>query len=200
MIFGLAFRAWDNSRMVAYTVHEQPNPPMDRIDRAEGLVFVKDGFVWSAAVLAPIWMVSNALWLPFLGYVASVVILSSVLSLLGLGEPIVVLAFLALHVLIGFEADTLKRWTLEQSGWDNVGMVSGSNLQECERHFFDSWLKSQPVLRTGAAAPLPGDAPSVGEPSSASVFDTAMTTKASSKSLKPTSKRSWSWMFGGQKA
>ena len=30
--------------MRTYTVHEQPNPPADRIDRAEKLVFIKDGF------------------------------------------------------------------------------------------------------------------------------------------------------------
>jgi len=32
-----------NKRVVAYTVHEPPNPPADRLDRAERLVFIKDG-------------------------------------------------------------------------------------------------------------------------------------------------------------
>ncbi|MGH1419629.1 MAG: DUF2628 domain-containing protein [Hyphomicrobiaceae bacterium] len=193
MIFGFAFRAWDSSRMVAYTVHEQPHPPMDRIDRAEELVFVKDGFVWSAAFFAPVWMIANGLWLVFLGYIASVVILSSVLSLFGLAGPIAGFAFLALHVLIGFEADTMKRWSLEQRGWSNVGMISGRNLQECERHFFEKWLQTQPVLRNDRTPTSDPQPP-------ASTLSTVAQAEASVSSRPTKSRRNWFWPFGAQKA
>ena len=39
--------------MLTFTVHEPPNPPADRIERADKLVFVKDGFSWMAALFAP---------------------------------------------------------------------------------------------------------------------------------------------------
>ena len=57
------------ARMPTFTVHEPPNPPADRIDRAERLVFVKDGFSWLAAVFGPVWLLAHRLWWPFLGYV-----------------------------------------------------------------------------------------------------------------------------------
>ena len=56
--------------MRTYTIHEQPDPAADRIDRAERLVFVKDGFSWAAALFAPIWLIVHRLWWPLVGYVA----------------------------------------------------------------------------------------------------------------------------------
>ena len=55
--------------MLTFTVHEPPNPPADRVDRAEGLVFIKDGFSWFAALFAPLWLLVHRLWWPLLGYV-----------------------------------------------------------------------------------------------------------------------------------
>ena len=202
MIFGFAFRAWDNARMVAYTIHEQPEPTTDRIDRADELVFVKDGFVWSAALFAPIWLLVNRMWLSLFGYIIAVVGISSVLSLLGAGEQIISLAILAIHVLVGFEADTLKRWTLEQYGWGMIGTVMGRNLSECERRFFDEWLPSQPVLRTSHTS-MPGAVPTPAPPHSPatapaySAVDDAVATPGPTVSAK----RSWtSWTKRGQKA
>ena len=56
--------------MLTFTVHEPPNPPADRVDRAESLVFIKDGFSWAAALLAsfvtivlmPVVMCARAPW------------------------------------------------------------------------------------------------------------------------------------------
>ena len=45
--------------MLTFTVHEPPNPPADRIDRAESLVFIKDGFSWIAALFAPLWLLAT---------------------------------------------------------------------------------------------------------------------------------------------
>ena len=49
---------------------------------------------------------------------------------------------LGLNLLIGFEADTLRRWALDRSGWRMLGSVSGRTVAECERRFFDGWLPS----------------------------------------------------------
>jgi hypothetical protein len=62
------------------------------------------------------------------------------------------LAVLALNLLIGFEADTLRRWTLARRGWRTLGAVSGKTAAECERRFFDAWLPSQPIIAPGAGA------------------------------------------------
>ena len=55
--------------MLTFTVHEPPNPPPDRVDRAESLVFIKDGFGWVAALFAPIWLLVHRLWWPLLGFI-----------------------------------------------------------------------------------------------------------------------------------
>ena len=132
--------------MRTYTIHERPDPAADRVDRAEGLVFVKDGFSWAAALFAPIWLVVHRLWWPLLGYVVVGGALQLVQLTLAFDKRWLGLAVLALHLLIGLEADTLRRWALERRGWRTVGTVSGKTAAECERRFFDAWLPAQPIL------------------------------------------------------
>ena len=101
--------------MLTFTVHEPPRPPADRIDRAESLVFIKDGFSWAAALFAPIWLLVHRLWWPLLGYV----VLSVPFELVRWGITSTRVGsrwrVLRLHLLIGFEADTLRRWALDQA-------------------------------------------------------------------------------------
>jgi hypothetical protein len=132
--------------MRTYTIHERPDPAADRVDRAEGLVFVKDGFSWAAALFAPIWLVVHRLWWPLLGYVVVGGAFQLVQLTLAFDKRWLGLAVLALHLLIGLEADTLRRWALERHGWRTVGTVSGKTAAECERRFFDAWLPAQPIL------------------------------------------------------
>jgi hypothetical protein len=132
--------------LLTYTVHEPPSPPADRVDRAERLAFVKDGFSWTAALFAPVWLIVHRLWWPLLGYL----LLGGSVALLRLGIALdpgwMTLAALALHLLIGFEASTLRRWTLDRRGWRTIGSVTGRSAEECERRFFDLWLPTQPVI------------------------------------------------------
>jgi len=132
--------------MRTYTIHERPDPAADRVDRAEGLVFVKDGFAWTAALFAPIWLLVHRLWWPLLGYVVVGGALQLLQLTLAFDKRWLGLAVLALHLLIGLEADTLRRWSLERRGWRTVGTVSGKTAAECERRFFDAWLPAQPIL------------------------------------------------------
>jgi hypothetical protein len=141
--------------MLTFTVHEQPNPPADRIDRAEKVVFVKDGFSWMAALFAPLWMLVHRLWWALLGYVVLSALLQGVEMALGLDENTAGLPVFALNLLVGFEADTLRRWTLDRKGWRTLGTVSGRNIEECERRFFDGWLPSQPIITPSGGATAP---------------------------------------------
>ena len=146
--------------MLTFTVHEPPNPPADRIDRAESLVFVKDGFSWLAALFCPDLAArappvvaaaglcraerSSSSWLA--GAASS--------TRTGSRWP-----YIGLHLLIGFEADTLRRWSLDRNGWRTLGSVSGRNAAECERRFFEDWLPAQPLI-----APASGSRPLGGAP------------------------------------
>jgi hypothetical protein len=137
--------------MITFTVHEPPDPPADRIERAAGMAFVRDGFSWSAALLTPVWMLAHRLWWPLVGYVCVAAIVELVRQSVAFDPGWLTLTTLALSLLIGLEAGTLRRWSLARRGWTTLGAVSGRTAEECERRFFDMWLSTQPT--TAPAAP-----------------------------------------------
>jgi hypothetical protein len=136
--------------MITVTVHEPPSPPSDRLDRADRLMFVKDGYHWVAATWPPFWFIGQGLWLPLAAYVGVVAVGAWALASLGMTAGVIGTILVALHLLIGLEADSIVRWNLDRTGWQVVGTVVGRNLAECERRFFDDWLPKQPIIRVGA--------------------------------------------------
>ena len=124
--------------MITYTVHEPPHPPVDRIDRASGMDFVRDGFSWSAALFTPLWMLAHRLWWPLVAYVAAITVFD-----LALDPRWLTIGTLALSLLVGLEAGSLRRWSLARRGWTTLGTVSGRTQEDCERRFFDMWLASR---------------------------------------------------------
>ncbi|MEM9027592.1 MAG: DUF2628 domain-containing protein [Pseudomonadota bacterium] len=138
--------------MKSYTVHEAPNRPVDHIERAVRLKFVRGGFNWFAALLPPIWMLANGLWLVLVGYIVLATALQAAFTALEVGQAIQGAAALGFNLLIGFEADSLKRWTLARRGWNLVGSVGGRNYATCERRFLEAWLPA-PAPREAMAGP-----------------------------------------------
>ena len=125
---------------IAYTVHEQPEPPADREERAERLKFIREGFSLFAFILPPIWMLANRLWLVLIGYLLILGALHGVITLLDIPDHWRYYVTMALNLLVGFEADSLERWSLDRRSWRMVGAVSGANYDECERRFFEGWV------------------------------------------------------------
>jgi hypothetical protein len=132
--------------MHVYTVHEAPDAPADRMDRAERLVFVRDGFSLLAALVPPLWMLSRRLWLPAALYFAAAVLYGLLVWLFEIPERWLGLPVLAAHLLIGFEADGIARWALGRAGYASLGTVCGRSAAECERRFFDTWLAGEPMV------------------------------------------------------
>lgn len=139
--------------MQTYTVHEAPDSPSDRVERAERLAFVKEGFSWPAAVAAPIWLAVHRIWLPLAAYLAIVGGVEALKYVTALDHRWLGLVVVGLNLAVAYEADTLRRWALDRRGWRDLGAVSGRNLAECERRFFDGWLPAQPILARPAARP-----------------------------------------------
>jgi hypothetical protein len=144
--------AWRDTSVIHYTVHEQPEPPADRLDRAEQLVFVRDGFTYSAAAFAPLWLVAKRQWLALGLYVITLIALILLLAVLDAEPQWFLVASFALHLLIGFEADGIQRWTLSRRGYTMIGSVSGRTQTDCERRFLESWLPTQPMLNPAPMA------------------------------------------------
>jgi hypothetical protein len=144
--------------VVTYTVHEPPDPSSDRVDRGVELEFIKDGFSWLTAICPPLGFVAHGLWLFALAYFVGAAALGWALAALKLGPQATGLVFLAVNIFLGFEISTLKRWMLEQTGWQALGVVTGKSIAECERRFFESWLPAQPIIAAGTT----GDSAAVG--------------------------------------
>jgi hypothetical protein len=142
--------------MSIYTVHQ---PPLDSGPAAAEpyrWVFVRDGFSWWAFLLTPLWMLRHRLWLALAIYLVVSVALDAGLRALGASIFILVLAGLLVSLLAGLEAGTLRRFKLARRHWRNIGVVTGDDLEDAERRFFDAWLRKAPPRRptppTGAAA------------------------------------------------
>lgn len=146
--------------MVTYTVHEAPAAGADRIDRGAELEFIKDGFSWLTAIFPPIGFIANGLWLFAIGYFAVAALLGWAFTAWKVDTQMAGLLFLALHVYLGFEVSSLKRWMLDQTGWRTLGVVTGKTIADCERRFFESWLPEQPIL-AGDTATVPVNDPSM---------------------------------------
>jgi Protein of unknown function (DUF2628) len=148
----MLFRARDNLDVDVFTVHEPAQPPLDRIERAASLVFVRDGFSWCAALFSPFWLAVKGQWAALVAYFAVAIGASAVLWYFNVLESWFPLLIIGLNIYLGFEASTLERMWLNFRGWKHVGTVAGRNLPECERRFFDTWLAAHPA--DGPLAPV----------------------------------------------
>jgi hypothetical protein len=142
--------------MQVYTVHEPPDAPVDRIDRAEQLKFIADRFSPLATALGPIWLLANRIWFGFALYAVALALVVLVVLAFGLGLRWISLMAGAFNLVVGFEAASLQRLSLEKRGWRTLGTVSGRSIDECERRFLETWLPEQRIL--------PASAPSTASP------------------------------------
>src|SRR5580704_8689835 len=116
--------------MSVYTVHEPPPQAAGELPDGERIVFVRDGFSWSAFVLAPLWMLWHRMWLVLGGYLVLSVAVDKGVAALGGPQLLTVLAGILPSLLVGMEASTLRRLTLRRKGWTNVAVVSGVDLED----------------------------------------------------------------------
>jgi hypothetical protein len=124
--------------MPVYTVLEPPQRTGRQGAGMERHVFVRDGFHAWAFLLTPVWMLWRRLWLVFVIYVVVLAALETGLWALGMPTTVKVVAGLLVSLLVGLEAATLRRWTLERRGWISVGVVVDDELDTAERRFFDA--------------------------------------------------------------
>ncbi|CAN1723570.1 DUF2628 domain-containing protein [Hyphomicrobium sp. 1Nfss2.1] len=144
--------------MVIYTVHEPPNASANRLESAEQLLFVKDGFSWLAALLPAVWLLWKRMWLELIVFIALAGLIVWVFTALGapdLGNGIL----FAIQVLFGFEAGNLNSASLERRGWPLVGTVSGNSREDCERRFLEVWLPTHTEIPAAPGVAKRADVP-----------------------------------------
>src|SRR5215469_4929304 len=146
--------------MAVYTVHEPPLPPNASSPPPERFVFVRDGFSLWATLFAPLWMLRHGMWLVLVAYAIVLAMFGVVLRAVQATEAASLCVSTLLALLIGFEAGTLRRFTLGRRGFRNVGVVVADDLELAERRFFDSWVNAATGGKPAPAASVaPAPAP-----------------------------------------
>jgi hypothetical protein len=146
--------------MPTYTVHS-PQPPRtsDASRATEQFVFVRDGFHFWAFVLAPLWLLVHRLWLALLIYVVGYGALSFGFAFARVSSNIQLIVALLIALLMGFEASSIWRWTLNRRGWATLGFVVAEDAETAERRFFSEWQK-----RAADAPSVPAPEPKYSAP------------------------------------
>jgi hypothetical protein len=156
--------------MSVYTVFEPPRRTVDDSAEPERFIFVRDGFAVWAFLLTPLWMLRHRLWLVLISYVAILFVLDTAMAVAGVSGAVVTVIGILISLLIGFEASTLRRFTLRRRGWRNVGVVSGDDREDAEQRFFDAWTRETSARQAASpvAAPVPVPRPPQATPPGAS--------------------------------
>ena len=150
-----------------YTLHVPANAEPGDPEALEKAELVKDGFSLGAFLFTFLWFFWNRLWLAGLGVMIAVVGLPVALQAVRVNTGATVLAELLLSLLIGLEANSLKRWTWRRKK-PAVDVVTASDREEAEAKTFSRWLENagEPrpahVLASYPAATYRGAEPVIG--------------------------------------
>jgi hypothetical protein len=137
--------------MPVYTVHA-PTADNAGLRAADRFAFVRDGFHFWAAVLGPLWLLWHRLWLALIGWIVVMVALEVGMARLGAGGRAIFFADVLVALLMGFEAASIRRWTLSRRNWRQFDIVVARNREAAERRFFDRWTAKQRGLGNDQAA------------------------------------------------
>jgi hypothetical protein len=138
--------------MTVYMVFEPPRRDEDPLAHAERFVLVRDRFSWAAFLFAPLWMLRHRLWVALAIYVVLVVAVVAGLGALGSSDDARAFAIVLIHLLVGFEAASIRRRKLLRRGWGELGAVIGDDREAAERRFFDAYVASQAHRAAAPAA------------------------------------------------
>jgi hypothetical protein len=128
--------------MPVYTVHAPVNSGAD-LSATDKFAFVRDGFHFWAAVFSPVWLAWHRLWLALVGWIAVTAAVDIGLMALGAGRGATLAAEMLIAILMGFEAASLRRWTLSRRNWRQLDIVVADDEESAERRFFDRWTARQ---------------------------------------------------------
>jgi Protein of unknown function (DUF2628) len=148
--------------MTTYTLHlprdARPGDPT-ALDESE---LVKDAFSWGAFFFTFLWFFVHRLWLAGFAVLVGLIAFGGILRLLGVAPFAAGVAHLLVLLLIGLEANTLRRWTYARHGRPAVDVVTAAGSDEAEAKAFGRWLQQPETPRppsriSGPAGGRPGD-------------------------------------------
>jgi hypothetical protein len=151
--------------MPVFTVHA-PMTNGAGIAATDKFAFVRDGFHFWAALAGLLWLVWHRLWLALIGWIVVIAAINIAMAMLGAGQNSMFLTNVLLALLMGFEAASLRRWTLSRRKWRQLDIVVADDEESAERRFFERWTaktrglaNDQSAVERGAPPPtrdIPG--------------------------------------------
>lgn len=127
--------------------------PVASPHEADRLEFLPDRFSWAAFFFSLAWLIWHRMWLVLLAVVVGLVATEAAATLAHEAAP--AFALVAFLLLFGFEANGLRRWTMERQGWKCLGLACGDDQTEAELRFFNSLQSGTPELpEEKAPAPI----------------------------------------------
>jgi hypothetical protein len=122
--------------MRIYTVHlKRTADPLFTPDL--GAQFVREGFNWAAFVFTWIWALACGLWIVAAILFAGDLGIALLFEAIDLDTKSQFWATLGWHVIVGFAAEDLRRWTLRLRGFALAEIVAAETVAAAERRFFD---------------------------------------------------------------
>ncbi|PCI86325.1 MAG: hypothetical protein COB24_10000 [Hyphomicrobiales bacterium] len=118
------------------------------------IVLVKDGFCWPALFFTPFWLIFRGMWLILILYIGISMIFWAVENAGYMSSDVAFWAQVGLSILFAFEANFLRKWTLQRGDYRHIGVSLGRNLQEAEVNFFAQFAGDAPLV-TSPVAPMP---------------------------------------------
>jgi hypothetical protein len=128
--------------MRVYTVHAPITTSTSTV-ATDRFAFVRDGFQFWAFVFGPLWLLAHRLWLALIGWIMVLAITDFSMRALGAGDTAIFVANFLIALLMGFEAASLRRWTLSRGKWRQLDVVVADDEEAAERRFFDRWTANR---------------------------------------------------------
>ena len=116
--------------MKLYSAHVKNDDP-------ETAELVHEGVTVGAYAVPVLWMLYHRMWTPALLLVFGQLAVTGLLDAAGAPYILTLAASLGINLLVGLNASDLRRLALDWRGYEEIATVSGRNLQDAERRFFD---------------------------------------------------------------
>jgi len=107
------------------------------------VALVPEGFSWWAAILPPLWLLWHRQWLALVLFLALWVLLGLLLP-----NAIEGWVMLALHLLLGWHAQDIRRWTARRQGLSEIAVIAAPDEDAAMLRL----LAERPELARGFAA------------------------------------------------
>src|SRR5262245_5637965 len=122
--------------MRIYTVHlKRAADPLFTPDL--GAEFVREGFNWAAFLFTWIWALVCGLWIVAAILFAGDLALALLFELVDLDSKSQFWTTLGWHLIVGYTAEDLRRWTPRLRGYALAEIVAAEGLAAAERRFFE---------------------------------------------------------------